>query len=38
MNLLAFDDLLTDKLGFGKFQIKTFLIVSFIDFLDGAEI
>lgn len=36
--MLSFDHFLSERLGFGKFQIKTFLIVSFIDFLDGAEI
>jgi putative MFS transporter len=33
-----YDHLLSERLKFGAFQLRTFSIVSFIDFLDGAEI
>jgi MFS family permease len=36
--MISFDQLLSDRIGFGMFQSKTFLIVSLIDLMDGAEI
>ncbi|EGR34660.1 major facilitator superfamily protein, putative [Ichthyophthirius multifiliis] len=34
----SFDDILKEKIGFGKFQIQTMFIITFIDFIDGAEL
>ncbi|CAD8187207.1 unnamed protein product [Paramecium octaurelia] len=37
MSEQIFEYLLERKLGFGKHQLRQFFIISFIDFLDGAE-
>lgn len=38
MNLQSFDFLLTNRIGYGIYQTRTFAIISLIDFLDGAEL
>lgn len=35
--MLTFDDILSNRIGFGKFQYTSFAILGFIDFLDGSE-
>lgn len=35
---MTFDKILSERIQLGAFQIRTFMIVSFIDFLDGAEV
>lgn len=35
--MITFDEVLSNRVGFGKSQMRTFGIVGFIDFLDGAE-
>jgi hypothetical protein len=37
MPMLTFDDILSKKVGFGKFQYLSFSILGFVDFLDGSE-
>lgn len=34
---LSFDDILSNKIKFGKCQIQFLMVTSLIDFLDGAE-
>jgi hypothetical protein len=37
MSTLSFDDILSNKIGFGSVQIKPFIVISLFVFLDGAE-
>lgn len=37
MDHLNFDDILTNHIKFGKAQIRSFIVCSFVDFLDGSE-
>jgi hypothetical protein len=36
-NKSYFDEILTNRLGFGRYQICNFISVSFIDFIDGFD-
>jgi hypothetical protein len=36
-NKSYFDEILTNRLGFGRYQIFNFISVSFIDFIDGFD-